>query len=171
MRRYCLARIAAGWVGLQRSDRGLTACTLPETDRAEAAAHVASGAVEVDPGSDELFLRATALLDGYFRSGPVVFDLPLDLEGEPAFRAAVLRACAAIPYGETRTYGQLAAEVGSPRGARAVGQAMRRNPLPPVVPCHRVIGSDGKLVGYGGQTARLDVKQGLLDLEQRGLGR
>jgi len=169
MLRYCVTRIPAGWVGLQRSDRGLTRCTLAEADRADAAAHVAPGATEVEAADDPLFAEATALLERYFRPESVQFDLPLDLEGYPPFRAAVLRACAAIPYGETRTYGELAAEAGSPGAARAVGQAMRCNVLAPVVPCHRVIGTGGKLVGYGGKARALDAKQRMLDLEQRGL--
>jgi methylated-DNA-[protein]-cysteine S-methyltransferase len=91
------------------------------------------------------------------------FELPLAAEGTP-FQHQVWTQLVAIPYGETRTYGQLAHGLGMPTGARAVGSANGSNPLPIVVPCHRVIGSTGKLTGfYGG----VHLKQFLLDLERR----
>jgi methylated-DNA-[protein]-cysteine S-methyltransferase len=82
------------------------------------------------------------------------------------FQEEVLRATLAIPYGETRSYGEIAGLVGSPRAARAVGQAEARNPMPLIIPCHRVIGSDGGMVGYGGPDG-VDVKAWLLALEGR----
>ena len=90
-----------------------------------------------------------------------VFDLNLELEG-PAFHQRVWDALTTIPYGETRSYGEIAAQVGDPGAARAVGFANGRNPIAIVVPCHRVIGADGSLTGYGGGLPR---KRHLLDLE------
>ena len=88
-------------------------------------------------------------------------DLALDLRGAD-FPAAVLRELAQVPYGETDTYGKLAARAGRPRAARAVGTIMNRNPIPIVLPCHRIVGASGALTGYAGG---LDVKRRLLELE------
>lgn len=89
------------------------------------------------------------------------FDLPLKPEGTE-FQKRVWKALLTIPYGETRSYGQIAAQIGNPKACRAVGMANHKNPLPIVIPCHRVIGSGGSLVGYGGG---LDRKVWLLKLE------
>jgi methylated-DNA-[protein]-cysteine S-methyltransferase len=101
-------------------------------------------------------------LDEYFAGRRVAFDLDLDLAAAPEFTRTVLGELALVPYGEVTTYGSLAARVGSPRAARAVGTVMNRNPIPIVLPCHRVVGSNGSLVGYGGG---LDRKDALLRLE------
>ena len=100
-------------------------------------------------------------LGEYFEGRRRDFDLDIDLRVAP-FYADVLRELAQVPYGRTTTYGTLAAKVGRPRAARAVGTVMNRNPIPIVLPCHRVIGANGSLVGYGGG---LDVKRRLLELE------
>lgn len=104
---------------------------------------------------------AARQLGEYFAGERRAFDLPLAPAGTP-FQRRVWAALAAIPYGETTTYGALAAGLGDPRAVRAVGLANGRNPLPIVVPCHRVIGADGSLVGYGGG---LPAKRALLELE------
>jgi methylated-DNA-[protein]-cysteine S-methyltransferase len=101
-------------------------------------------------------------LDEYFAGRRVVFDLPLDLGGAADFTREVLGELAKVPFGEVTTYGHLAARVGRPRAARAVGTVMNRNPIPIVLPCHRVVGSSGSLVGYAGG---LERKQALLALE------
>ena len=103
-------------------------------------------------------------LDEYFAGRRVEFDLTLDLAAAPEFTRDVLDELAKVPFGETTTYGHLAARVGRPRAARAVGTVMNRNPIPIVLPCHRVVGSSGSLVGYAGG---LDEKQALLTLEGR----
>ena len=100
-------------------------------------------------------------LEEYFAGQRRQFAFPLDLRGTD-FQLACWRALLAIPYGETRTYGDIARAVGRPQGFRAVGRANNRNPVAIVVPCHRVIASDGTLCGYGGG---LDVKRKLLELE------
>ena len=101
-------------------------------------------------------------LDEYFAGERRAFDLSLDLRGLPAFTLSVLDELARVPYGETTTYGTLAARIGHPRAARAVGTVMNRNRIPIVLPCHRVVGSSGDLTGYAGG---LDVKRTLLELE------
>ena len=100
-------------------------------------------------------------LDEYFEGRRHEFDLPIDLRVAP-FHEAVLHELARIPYGHTDTYGSLAAKVGHPKAARAVGTVMNRNPIPIVLPCHRIIGANGSLTGYGGG---LPAKRHLLELE------
>jgi methylated-DNA-[protein]-cysteine S-methyltransferase len=106
--------------------------------------------------------RALRELDEYFAGKRTAFDLELDLRGIPTFHVEVLRELAEVPYGQVTTYGTLARRVGHPSAARAVGTVMNRNRIPIVLPCHRVIGANGKLVGYAGG---LDVKERLLRLE------
>jgi methylated-DNA-[protein]-cysteine S-methyltransferase len=101
-------------------------------------------------------------LDEYFEQRRTEFDLPLDLRLSAGFSRLVLDELAKVPYGETTTYGALAARAERPRAARAVGTVMNRNPIPIVLPCHRVVGSTGSLTGYGGG---LERKEQLLRLE------
>jgi len=124
---------------------------------------------ELDPEalgdrSDEEFDDVVRELAEYFAAERTAFDLPLRPIGSD-FELAVWEQLRRIPYGETRSYGYVAKAVGEPGGAQAVGAANGRNPLAIVVPCHRVIGADGSLVGFGGGLPR---KRFLLDLEQRG---
>jgi len=100
-------------------------------------------------------------LDEYFEGRRRNFDLPLDLRAAP-FHEAVLHELARVPYGRTETYGALAAKVGRPKAARAVGTVMNRNPIPIILPCHRILGANGSLTGYAGG---LHVKRALLELE------
>lgn len=102
-------------------------------------------------------------LDEYFEGRRRDFDLGVDLRGRSEFSRVVLEELARVPFGEVTTYGALAALTGRPRAARAVGMIMNRNPIPIVLPCHRVVGSTGSLVGYGGG---LERKRLLLDLEE-----
>jgi methylated-DNA-[protein]-cysteine S-methyltransferase len=106
--------------------------------------------------------RVRRELDEYFQGRRRTFDLPLDLRGRTGFSREILDRLARVPYGEVTTYKSLAVEAGNPHAARAVGTIMNRNPIPIVLPCHRVVGSNGSLVGYGGG---LDRKRQLLDLE------
>ncbi|TCP52825.1 methylated-DNA-[protein]-cysteine S-methyltransferase [Tumebacillus sp. BK434] len=98
----------------------------------------------------------------YFQGERREFDLPLSVHGTP-FRQQVWAALCEIPYGEVRSYVQIAERIGKPKGPRAIGQANRHNPLPILIPCHRVIGKNGSLVGYAGP--RTDLKSVLLELE------
>jgi methylated-DNA-[protein]-cysteine S-methyltransferase len=113
------------------------------------------------PAQTPLLLRARLQLEEYFAGRLREFDLPLRPSGTQ-FQLRDWEALRAIPYGETRTYGQIAAAIGDPKASRAVGMANNRNPICIIIPCHRVIGAGGKLVGYGGG---LDVKEYLLRLE------
>jgi methylated-DNA-[protein]-cysteine S-methyltransferase len=113
------------------------------------------------PGHAPPLTEARIQLDAYFAGDLRVFDLPLAPEGTE-FQLRVWNELRKIPYGETISYGELARRVGDPTAARAVGLANGRNPLPVIVPCHRVIGADGSLTGFGGG---LDRKRRLLELE------
>jgi len=120
-----------------------------------------------DPGArsgDPLLAEAEAQLLAYFAGERTRFELPLSPRGT-GFQRSVWAAVGAIPYGDTTTYSKLAASLGRPTAFRAVGAANGRNPLPVIVPCHRVIGAAGALTGYGGG---LDRKRALLDLERAG---
>lgn len=113
-----------------------------------------------------LIRRAFAQLEEYFRGERKAFDLPMDARGTP-FQRRCWRALLEIPYGQTRTYAQQAQAVGSPRAYRAVGMANHVNPLPVLIPCHRVVRADGSLTGYAGG---LKIKRKLLEIEQSGKG-
>ena len=105
--------------------------------------------------------RVRKELDEYWAGSRSVFSVPLNAVGTP-FQQKVWQALLTIPYGQTRSYGQIAAQIGNPKASRAVGMANNRNPISIIIPCHRVIGSDGSLVGYGGG---LEKKAWLLDFE------
>jgi methylated-DNA-[protein]-cysteine S-methyltransferase len=106
--------------------------------------------------------RVRRELDEYFEGKRQDFDLAVDLTPLPDFQRMVLEELVRVPYGHVDTYGGLAQRIGRPRAARAVGGALNRNPIPIVVPCHRIVGSTGSLVGYAGG---LEIKQALLGLE------
>jgi methylated-DNA-[protein]-cysteine S-methyltransferase len=115
---------------------------------------------------DAAFDDVRAQLSEYFAGTRQQFDLPLNARGN-AFQHAVWQVLTEIPYGETTSYGKVAAAVGHPDGARAVGVANGQNPIPIIVPCHRVVGADGSLIGYGGG---LSTKRWLLDHEAHHAG-
>ena len=124
---------------------------------------------EPDPQWQEapsVFDRVIAQLEEYFAGHRQVFDLTLRPSGT-TFQCAVLDALLEIPYGTTRSYSEIACRVGRPKAVRAVGTANGRNPIAIIIPCHRVIGANGSLAGFGGG---LDAKQTLLDIEQRQRG-
>ncbi|MGL4174386.1 MAG: methylated-DNA--[protein]-cysteine S-methyltransferase [Actinomycetota bacterium] len=118
------------------------------------------------PGAHPVLDDAIKQLHEYFTGARDTFDLPLDPVGSP-FQRQVWQALNRIPYGQKATYAEVAVEVGRPGAARAVGGANGRNPLPVVVPCHRVVGSSGALTGYGGPHSEgIAMKRWLLDHEQ-----
>ena len=167
--RFYLVETKLGWIGLILSAKGLRATTLPRASRDDALREVAEmGAVE--PASDaeagDIARRVKALVEGQRAAPPTgsgqALAALIDWNGVTGFRRAVMEEALRIPRGETRTYGWLAERLGRPRAARAVGRVMATNPLPIVVPCHRVIASDGSLRGYG---AGLPMKEALLRAE------
>lgn len=152
-----------GWVGFAWSERGLASVTLPQPAPADAVKQLpaASEAGSILPPG----LDAEALVDKlqrYFEGEDVTFNEPLDPTLGTEFQRQVWALTRAIPRGQTRSYGEIARQAGSPGAARAVGQAMARNPWPIVVPCHRVVGHDGRLTGFGGG---LEMKLRMLEME------
>jgi methylated-DNA-[protein]-cysteine S-methyltransferase len=117
---------------------------------------------ETEDKSSPLLALAIRQLDEFFAGKRTAFDVPLALRGTP-FQLEVWRTLLRIPYGATRTYAQIAESIGRPAASRAVGAANGANPIPIIVPCHRVIGSNGSLTGFGGG---IDVKRWLLDFER-----
>lgn len=149
-----------GTLRLLATDRGLCRIVLPGEEGIDRwLARYLAGAVAVEGAA--ILQRAQEQLHAYFAGRRRAWDLPLDIYGTP-FQQAVWKLLLDIPYGETRSYAQLAAALGRPGAARAVGQANGANPLPIVVPCHRVVQADGSLGGYGGGLA---LKRALLELE------
>ena len=158
-----ICQTTAGWVGFAWSCRGLVAVTLPQVTEAEVLARLPEPCdTEIDPPPGLDTSDLTDKLCRYFDGEQVMFDEPLDPEVGTDFQRRVWSITQAIPRGRTRTYRAIAWEAGSPKGSRAVGQAMARNPWPIIVPCHRVLGSDGRLTGFGGG---LYMKQRMLMME------
>lgn len=130
--------------------------------------HFSVGKTRVDPQEDwicskKIFSDALFQLEGYFKGKLTKFDLELHARGTD-FQKRVWSELVKIPYGETISYGELANRIGNPNASRAVGMANGKNPISIIVPCHRVIGKDGSLTGFGGG---IDVKKKLLALEQK----
>jgi len=161
-----VARFAFGWVGYCRTDTGLWALTLPQPDRPKALERLkelAKGPINPPGGLlDRILLDE---LEAYFSGRPASFtDMPVDWSGYTPFVRVVLAACRAVPFGQTRTYGELARMLEKPGAARAVGNALRKNRTPLVVPCHRIIRADGS---PGGFTGGREWKERFLALERQ----
>ncbi len=151
---YCYLNSPVGDLLLAGDDEGLSLIGFPQ------------GKMRHDPEPDWIFnekpfAAARQQLEEYFTGERKNFDLPLHLSGTD-FQVQVLQELQRIPYGETTSYGDIARRIGRPKAMRAVGAANGRNPIPIIVPCHRVIGSSGDLTGFGGG---LDTKEALLRLE------
>lgn len=157
---------ALGTFGIASTDKGVLTMLLPREPMGQEAVirRLAPGA-EIVP-DDGHNAEAIRQLREYLAGERQKWDLPLDMRGTP-FQVAVWEALYEVPYGETASYGEIARRIGKPEAVRAVGAANGANPLPPLIPCHRIIGSNGKLTGYGGG---LPLKQKLLDLERVTLG-
>lgn len=153
-----------GWIGLLGTEKGLRRLCLKPT-LTELMEDLGESVEKALPDAD-CFAAAQECLERYFQGDVTALDqVELDLEKAPPFFGAAWEACRRIPPGETRSYQWLAAEAGNPLAARAAGQAMARNPWALIIPCHRVIGSNGDLHGYG--AGGLSVKAKLLEMERR----
>jgi O-6-methylguanine DNA methyltransferase len=152
-----------GWSGLVASSRGLRLLGLPVCSEAAAFEYIRQCYQDVSMAPDDLFLQQVARqVLSYLAGERREFDVELDLRGHTPFALSVWAAAARIAYGETRTYGWIADQVGGPGAAQAVGAALGANPVPLIVPCHRVLGSDGSLHGFAGG---LEMKARLLAME------
>ncbi len=151
-----------GWIGVAWSKRGLARLELPRESWEAALKPLRETWPDAPVEPAEALGRPADELRRYVAGERVEFTARCDLSREPAFRRRVLEIVAGIPYGETRSYAWIARQLSRPRAARAVGQAVAANPIPIIIPCHRIVRSDGGLGGYGGGLA---LKKRLLALE------
>lgn len=161
---YSIFRTKAGWVGLEYSEAGLRRLVLPvaKQDNVKKQLLVAKEGrfVNRDYPGDLIYK-----IKSYFDGKPVHFDCQLDLSSATAFQRSVWKAIMNIPRGQVRSYRWVASQIGNDNASRAVGQALARNPLPVIIPCHRVIYHSGKTGGFSAKSSVADIKRVLLRLE------
>ncbi len=157
--RFITFNTSVGWVGILGSIKGLLGIILPQPSAREARRLLGRSEAILAP---YLFADLIQRLRVYFGGYKVAFSDQLDLSGATTFQRQVWEITSLIPYGETRSYAWVAEQVGKPGAVRAVGQALGRNRLPIIIPCHRVLNSNGKLGGFSGG---VEWKRYLLDLE------
>ncbi|MDD5127416.1 MAG: methylated-DNA--[protein]-cysteine S-methyltransferase [Dehalococcoidales bacterium] len=159
--RYITFETAAGWIGALSSANGLLSITLPRRSAPQALRSLGKRAHDAIL-APEIFHDLAARLQTYFSRQQVDFSDILDLSSATTFQQRVWKVTRLIPYGKTQTYGWIAQQLGNPAASRAVGQALGANPLPIIIPCHRVLASNGRLGGFSGG---LKTKKQLLKLE------
>jgi methylated-DNA-[protein]-cysteine S-methyltransferase len=164
MQKYAILPAPFGCVGMIAGHRGLARLLLLGSDPALAEAAVRKHYPQAERDPDLLPEFQRQLLD-YFAGRRVRFRVPLDLEGLTPFQMKVLEACGRVGYGRTVTYGELARSVGQPAAARAVGGALAANPVPIVIPCHRIVASSGRLGGFSAEQG-VSLKEALLRMER-----
>ena len=163
---YQIFNTDAGWLGILGSEAGLLRITFPQRSSREV--HLLLGdSVKAGVARPYCFESLVERLTAYYSGYKIDFPDSLDLSGATVFQRKVWGVTRLIPYGETRSYAWVAGQINQPGAARAVGQALGKNPLPVVVPCHRVLAGSGEL---GGFTGGLDMKRFLLRLEKPGTG-
>ena len=161
---YFVLNTEIGWIAILGSERGLVRVTLPQKSDREALSLLSEMANNVAVPAPNRFRDLAKRLKTYFSGHKSSFPDELDLSAGTPFQRDVWRTTRLIPYGETRSYSWLAEKIGNHRATRAIGQSLGRNPLPIIIPCHRVIGSDGKLGGYAGG---IEIKRQLLSSETK----
>jgi methylated-DNA-[protein]-cysteine S-methyltransferase len=153
-----------GWAGVASSERGISGIVLPKTSKKAAERELKGAGTQRNRSACRSVTgRAMKLLRRYFSGERVSFDVPLDMRYYTSFQQAVWKAASGIPYGETRSYAWIAKRIKNPGAVRAVGQALGANPVPVLIPCHRVISSSGSRGGYSGG---IGMKKKLLELEK-----
>jgi methylated-DNA-[protein]-cysteine S-methyltransferase len=160
--KYTVFAMPLGWIACLGSNKGLRTLTLPQPSPQQALDMLGE---EIDEATHDpdFFADTVAQVTDYFNLTLTNFSLNLDYGDATPFQKAVWEATRTIPHGKTQSYGWIAGKIKSPKAARSVGTALGKNPLPLIVPCHRVLGSDGGLCGFGGG---LQMKAVLLELEQ-----
>jgi O-6-methylguanine DNA methyltransferase len=158
---YCIIKTQAGWMGLSGSEQGLSRMTLPLKSKDEARQALGK---EIDQAEwrPQAFSSTVEQIQAYFNGELTEFNIKLDLSKASAFNIQVWKATQSIPYGQKQSYRWVAQQIDKPQATRAVGNALGKNPIPIIIPCHRVVGSDGSLRGFRGG---LEMKRYLLDLE------
>ncbi|MEW6096213.1 MAG: methylated-DNA--[protein]-cysteine S-methyltransferase [bacterium] len=160
---YCAFNTKCGWIGIAANDYGLIAMVLPQTEKGKVLSLIKKRVFKKDLVMDEEYFKEIKnSLIAYCEGKKVTFNYLLDLRFATNFEKNVFKATQSIPYGEARSYQFIAKEVGSPKAFRSVGQALKKNPLPIIIPCHRVIQSNGKLGGFLGG---IELKEKLLRIE------
>jgi len=156
-----------GWAAIQGDHLGITRSSLPLSSKRSCEQEVSSWHPESKYDGDS-FIGLRHRLQSYFSGCREDFhDVKLNLHGSSPFYKRAWIVCRSIPPGETRTYKWLSEQAGSPGAARAAGQAMAKNQLPILVPCHRVLGSNGTLTGFGAESKQLELKEKLLRMERK----
>ena len=154
--------LGAVWTAI--SDKGLVAVQIGGDEGDFTQGLAARFGAPLSPAEDQI-APIMQQIEAYLAGRRKIFEIPIHWEVMSHFQQKVLRVVYAIPFGETHSYGQIAAQIGKPRAARAVGRANATNPMPLVIPCHRVVGTDGSLCGYGAGEG-VKTKAWLLDLER-----
>ena len=166
--KFTIFETEMGWMGIAGTAKGICRIILPVPDETSAFSTITeqeeSHFESLKSEQNDWFSDVKNMLIGYFKGQRVDFTFPLDLKNYTKFQKDVWEATKSIPYGELRTYGWVASQIGKPKSARAIGNALGANPIPIIIPCHRVVGSDGSLHGFSGG---LHWKQRLIDLEKK----
>ena len=160
---FAIFRVKPGWMGLVGDERGVQRIYLPGLEKEDLRKRIQSEFPGCQ-GKAAFLEEAEKELKEYFEGRRSRFGMVLDLSGVTPFQKKVYQVLSTIPFGEVRTYRWLAQKIGNPRALRAVGSANARNQWPPVIPCHRVVGSDGRLTGFSAPGG-LELKANLLKLE------
>ena len=158
---YVTFETTKGWIGILGSSKGILRTTLPQPSAQDARRLLGEPASYAEP-SPNPFTSLIKRFQAYLSGGRIDFPDEIDLSGATPFQRQTWQATKTIPYGDTRSYQWVARQTGKPGASQAVGQALARNPLPIIIPCHRVVNADGRLGGFGGG---LDTKRWLLHLE------
>jgi O-6-methylguanine DNA methyltransferase len=158
---YSVFKTAAGWIAALASDKGLVKNTLPQVEKQKALFLLGIPGIDAIPNLRMFAELANRFVD-YFNGMRIAFPDELDMSAASPFQKDVWQTTRSIPWGETRSYKWIAEQIGKPEAVRAAGHALGKNPLPIIIPCHRVIGSNGDLTGFSGG---LGVKKQLLELE------
>ena len=155
-----------GWIALERSERGITRCSLPEKQESKCMQEIKGwNSKHLETG--DLFSKEIEKLQGYLEGQSYSLqDIDLDVSKAPPFYKTAWVICRSIGIGSTKSYKWVAGKSGSPKASRAVGQAMANNRITLIIPCHRGIGANGNLTGFGKGKTRLDLKLKLLELEK-----
>ncbi|MBU0700903.1 methylated-DNA--[protein]-cysteine S-methyltransferase [bacterium] len=165
--RYVYFNTTLGWMGIASSDQGIRAIVLPQKERKMVTRELRK---QLPPNANMLFdfyyfSEISEAFKHYFRKRSVIFDFPLDINRGNVFERKVWDATCSVPHGEIRTYKWVAQEIGYPEAARPVASALRYNPLPIIIPCHRVVTSEYSREGY---SRGFEWKRKLLEIERRG---
>ncbi|MBM4333887.1 MAG: methylated-DNA--[protein]-cysteine S-methyltransferase [Deltaproteobacteria bacterium] len=160
---HVIFQVKLGWMGVVGNEKGLQRIYLPGLKREELKKRITSEFPESKENAGSLTREKNQFVE-YFSGERIKFDLTLDLSGATPFQKKVYAVMSKIPFGEVRSYRWLAQRIGNPKALRAVGSANARNQWPVVIPCHRIVGSDGRLTGFSAPGG-LDLKASLLKLE------